>query len=457
MRDTVAASLQYKLSAWLALAIVFMAASAAGMAFLSALDDAHRSQDVQLQQIGFLISRLDAVPASPLLARERAGDADFDSRVVVRFLPTENHRVVPAPGRPPAFPATLPDGLQMVTVGNEQWRVFVRTNVQGVRVAVGQQAGSRDAAARVTALRTLLPFVLLAPLLMVLVGVLLRQMFLPLNTLAGALGKRHEDDLALLKESGLPSEVWPFVAQINMLLRRTGRLLLEQRRFIADAAHELHVPLYAVADQAEQLSLAHLPGEARLRLNALMGGLQRADDMLEQLLALAYAQEHVADATSRLQLQETIGEVVHDLAAVAEEKNITLGISGSKEGLVDAKPFDLKLLVKNVLDNAIRYTPDGGRVDISVARDEGLLRFQVDDTGPGIAPGERERVFDPFYRIPGNSEVGSGLGLAITRTLADSMEATIELGEAARLGGLRVTVTFQDVDNEALSPNGSKT
>jgi two-component system OmpR family sensor kinase len=445
-KSPIADSLQFRLSAWLAVAIVAIAAAAGVISFASTLADAHDGQDNQLQQIGFLISRLDAVPSSPM-AREQMGDVDFDARVVVRFLDTPGNRVVAIQSRPPIFSSLLRDGLQTVLVGNEQWRVFVRTNAKGVRVAVGQQTTVRDATARASALRTLMPILLLVPVLVLLVGVLIRQMFKPLKSLADELGRRAEDDLGPLSRSGLPAEIWPFVSAINLLLVRIGGALSTQRRFIADAAHELRSPLTAMSLQAERLGGASMPDEARTRLAALSAGLQRTRVLLDQLLTLARTQESAKGATSKISLQRVIREVLEDLVPIAEAKNIDLGVIGTVDGNVEARLVDLKILAKNLFDNAVRYTPPGGRVDIAVRRAPGLVMLQVDDTGPGIAAHERERVFDSFYRVLGNGEIGSGLGLAITRTVADGIKARIELSDApASATGLRVLVTFAAAD-----------
>ena len=441
----VAASLRFRLSLWLTVVIVIIAAAAGVVSFVSATDEAHDMQDHQLRQTGYLISRLDAVPSSPL-ARERVGDVDFDERVVVRFLRTEHGRPADIAPRPPVFSSLLKDGLQTVLVGKEQWRVFVRTNAKGVRVAVGQQTTVRDAAAQASALRTLMPILLLVPALIALVAVLLRQMFKPFKLLADELGSRTDADLGPLNHAALPSEVWPFVVAINALLVRIERSMALQRRFIADAAHELRSPLTAMSLQAERLSAANMPGEARIRLNALSAGLQRTLTLLDQLLTLARTQEGHSNSVSMISLQHVIRDVLEDLVPLAEAKAIDLGMTSDADGQVQARLVDLKVLVKNLLDNAVRYTPDGGRVDITVQREHGLLMLQVDDTGPGIAPAHRERVFDSFYRVLGNGETGSGLGLAITRTVAENIGAVIELSDArAPQSGLRVRVTFKDV------------
>lgn len=441
-QGAIAYSLRFKLSLWLSLAIVAIAAAAGAFSFASALDEAHDMQDNQLRQTGYLISRLDAVPSAPL-ARERVGDVDFDARVVVRFLSGEGGRPAAQPARPPAFSTLLKDGLQTVLVAGEPWRVFVKTNAKGVRVAVAQQTKVRDAAARKSALRTLMPILFLVPVLVLLVGALVRQMFKPLQRLSDELGRRQEHDLGELDSQGLPSEVQPFVARINDLLGRTGRSLALQRRFIADAAHELRSPMTAMSLQAERLAATQMPGEARVRLGALTAGLGRTRVLLDQLLTLARIQEVAAPPARSVALDQAIREVLEDLVALAEEKNIDLGVVGAVDAQVAAQLIDLKVLVKNLVDNAIRYTPPGGRVDITVANLNGVVTLQVDDTGPGIALDERERVFDPFYRVLGNGEIGSGLGLAITRTVAEGMGASIELADArAPQTGLRALVRF---------------
>jgi two-component system OmpR family sensor kinase len=439
----IADSLQFKLSVWLSIAIVGIAAAAGAFAFVSALDDAHAVQDNQLRQTGYLISRLDAVPASPL-AREKRGDVDFDARVVVRFLHAPGAALPLKPERHPVFSNLLSDGLQTVAVRAEQWRVFVKTNDKGVRVAIAQQTTVRDATARASALRTLMPILFLVPLLVLLVGALVRQMFKPLKALSDDLGRRSVHDLRALDAPALPSEVRPFVAEINQLLARVGRSMALQRRFVADAAHELRSPMTAMTLQAERLGAADMPDEARGRLQALISGLQRTRVLLDQLLTLARTQEPSAETMRNVALEPVIRQVLEDLVPLAEEKNIDLGVVGDVDAQVQAREVDLTVLVKNLVDNAIRYTLPGGRVDIAVGKAHGRVTLQVDDTGPGIPPEERERVFDSFYRVLGNGEFGSGLGLAITRAVAASIGATIELGDArAPQSGLRALVTFK--------------
>jgi two-component system OmpR family sensor kinase len=438
---SIKASLRFRLSLWISTAILAGAAVAGLYSYLAATDDAHRGQDTQLRQVGYLISRLDAVPTSPL-ARERVGDVDFDARLVVRFIDAPGGPS-PAPVPPPHFSPSLPDGLQTVAIGSETWRVFVRTNTKGVRVAVAQQTAVRDAAARSSALRTAMPILLLGPVLVLIITLLVRGMFQPLQKLAAQLGERRQHDLGEVDRAALPSEVWPFVSEINKLIARTVRALALQRRFIADAAHELRSPMTAMSLQAERLAASQMPDEARTRLGSLSAGLSRTRVLLDQLLTLARTQEAGGEPLTRVPLKKAIQECLEDLVPLAEAKDIDLGVVGDADPAVAGRPVDIRSLVKNLVDNAIRYTPQGGRVDIAVAESAGQVLLDIDDTGPGIPPEERERVFDPFYRVLGNGEIGSGLGLAITASIANQIGAAISLLEKPDgTPGLRVRVAF---------------
>lgn len=435
---SITASLQFRLSLFLMLAILVIAGGAGVFTYVAAMDEAHEQQDKQLRQIAHLISRFQTGPVT-LAAWKRIAGVRLEERLVVRFLQDN----APPPSAPPHphFSNLLRDGLQTVLVGPEHWRVFVKTEEKGVRIAVAQQTVVRDAAARGAALRSLLPFALSAPVLIVLVGLLIGRMFRPLRTLSEDLRGRDENNLAELDPRGLPSEIQPFVAEINRLLQRVERTLAHQRRFVADAAHELRSPLTAMTLQAERLSAADMPAEARQRMQDLSSGLQRTRVLLDQLLALARSQQAEVMPLKPVSMQRVLRGVLEQFFPLAEARSIDLGMLADDDALIMADQLELTVLVKNLVDNAIRFTPPGGRVDISVTCAQDAATLLVDDTGPGIAPEERGRVFDPFYRVLGNSAPGSGLGLAIVRAVADKLGAQIDLEDAPG-GGLRVRVSL---------------
>lgn len=435
-------SLQYRLSASISLAVIAIAAVAAVFTFVASWKDAHLAQDKQLRQTAHLIGRIQARPVT-LAARQRINGIGREERIVVRFLGESGAEAHAAREERPLIPDRVPDGVQTVPIGDESWRIFAMTSDDGMRIAVAQQTTVRDAVAVRSALRSLVPFALLVPALVLLVRFLIRKLFRPMRRLAVETRQRSGGDVSQLDPAGLPDEVQPFVAEINRLLMRVERAMQAQRRFVADAAHELRSPLTAMSLQAERLAAADMPDEARRRMLALTDGLQRTRLMLDQLLALARSQQGAEGAASRVSLQQTIRLVIEDLYPLAEERGIDLGVVGVGDAAVAVQPLDLHMLVKNLVDNAIRYSPRDGRVDVLVRPGAGVVDFIVDDTGPGIPEDERDRVFDAFYRVLGNGQDGgSGLGLAIVKAVADKAGATVTLGKTAEQHGLRVAVRF---------------
>lgn len=435
-------SLQYRLSASISLAVVAIAAIAAASVFIAALKEAHIAQDKQLRQTAHIISRIQTRPIT-LAGRQRISGIRLEERIIVRLLHDPAVEGASNQHGPPLFSNQLPDGFQTVAVGSQSWRTFVMTDADGVRIAVAQQAAVRDSLAVRSAVRSLISFALLASVLVFLVPFLIRRLLEPLRKLAVETRQRRSDDLRQLDSGGVPDEIQPFVAEINRLLGRIDRSMQAQRRFVADAAHELRSPLTAMSLQAERLMAADMSGEARQRLLALTDGLKRNRVMLDQLLALARSQQSAPDAGTRVSLQQTIRLVIEDLYPLAEEREIDLGVVGGDDAAIGIHPLELQMLIKNLVDNAIRYSPRGGRVDVLVVPDAQVVDLIVDDTGPGIPGAERERVFDPFYRILGNGRgSGSGLGLAIVRAVADKSGATVSLMPAPAGQGLRVVVRF---------------
>jgi len=430
-------SLQVRLSLWLSLTIVVVAIAAGFLSFSSAFREAIELQDDQLRQIAALFQH-QPIPALATGPGDASSVDDPESRLIV--LHQQPAEAWKPEAEAPGFQPDLPDGLQTVAVAGTPWRLFVRTIERGARVAVGQQTAVRDETARASALRTVTSLLLLMLILPLLVGVLVRRMLGPLKRMAADLEFRSEQDWREIAQDSVPSEIRPFVVAIKRLLSRVAQSVSAQRRFLADAAHELRSPLTALSLQAERLEAAEMTAEARTRLATLRRGIARTRSLLDQLLTLARAQGQT-DAAQPVSLNRVFRRVLEDLMPLAEAKHMDIGVVGERDVVVQASEIDLTILVKNLVDNAIRYTPEGGRIDLAIetAPDGAVLR--VDDTGPGIPEAERERVFDPFYRVLGHDEFGSGLGLSIVRTIADRIGARVSLGQSDG-AGLRVTVTF---------------
>ena len=338
----------------------------------------------------------------------------------------------------------LKDGLQIATRNGQPIRVLLHTRPDGSRFAIAQPTAVRDDTARDMAFRTLLPIAALIPCLMLVTALVVAYSLRPMVRLAGDLDARRADELTPLPLAGMPSELHPFINSINGLLARIRLLMDQQRRFVADAAHELRTPITALSLQAENLDSVSLPEVARDRLAALRQGMRRTQRLLEQLLALA---RHEAPLVERCEMPLTAldgaaKEVVADLLPYAVDRGIDLGFQLVEPLAVRAEPVMLSTMVRNLLDNALRVTPRAGHIDVGVYREDELAVLQIEDSGPGVASPDLERIFEPFFRGSHPQGEGSGLGLSIVKRVVERLGGSITLenvGGATR-SGLRVTV-----------------
>jgi two-component system OmpR family sensor kinase len=434
-------SVQLRLSITLSLAILLVALVASVFAFVSAFDETHEQQDDTLRQVAMLYDRQQMTlhyPQGPAID----GD-DEESRVIIQHLGDGRHatgtndEALPLP-----FPTDLADGLSTAEVTGENFRVLVHTTARGERIAVAQESDARDKDARESAWRSLLPFLILFPVLLLVVGDLVRKLFRPIGVLAAEIDQRAEQELHPIEEQHLPSEVRPFVVAINRLLARVEQSMDSQRRFVADAAHELRSPMTALALQADRLAATDLSPMSRERFEPLSRGIQRGRTLIDQLLSLAAAQSASERVQTSLSVHAVYRQVLEDLLPLAERKQIDIGVESTQDVQVMFNAMDLFTLVKNLVDNAIRYTPPGGRIDLSVAVMADTIQLQIKDSGPGISVEEQARVFDPFYRSLGTDEAGSGLGLSIVKAIADRTGAQVQLSftDAEEQRGLCVSV-----------------
>jgi two-component system OmpR family sensor kinase len=305
----------------------------------------------------------------------------------------------------------------------------------GERIAVSQETRIRSEAARDSALRTLLPLIVLIPLLAFFSRRLVSASLAPVRALAQVADAQPEDRPVALPTAQVPDEIAPFVHSINRMLERINRLMDQQRRFIADAAHELRTPLTALSLQVQNLERADSLEACKQRLLPLKTGLERSRHLLDQLLSLA-RQQAGAGKLQQVDLAEVAQTVIGELFPLAEMKHIDLGLEQQGKTWIDAEVSAVHMLLRNAVDNALRYTPEGGEVTIRVRsdKDEGLV--EVIDNGPGIPKEERKRVFDTFYRVPGSPDGGSGLGLAIVRNIADRLGGAVTLENRKDRSGL---------------------
>ncbi len=346
----------------------------------------------------------------------------------------------------------LKDGLHTASWKSQAIRVLLRTRPDGSRYAAAQPTAVRDDTADDMAVRTLLPIAALIPCLLIVTALVIAHSLRPMIRLAGNLDARRADDLTPLPEAGAPTELHPFITSINSLLTRMQHLMDQQRRFVADAAHELRTPITALSLQAENLDSIELPEKARERVSALRQGMRRTKHLLEQLLAVArYDANPFSDAMQQVPLDEVATQVAADLLPQAVDRGIDLGFEIVEAVTIRGEPVMLATMIRNLLDNALRHTPHGGRIDLGVYREDGSAVLQIEDTGPGIATADLEKIFEPFFRGSRPEGEGTGLGLSIVKRIAENLggEITLENFSGAGQSGIRATVRLPVATNPA--------
>jgi two-component system OmpR family sensor kinase len=405
-------------------AAILVVGGVAGIAsFYFAFDEAHSLQDETLQQVGRIIVRM-----PPDLA-DRWGvlGADAASPESVIIVPLGQTGAACGEQQGITLPCRLSDGFHTLERAHQRWRVLVASNPAGRRFAIAQPTSLRDEIARDGSLRIVTLMLCLLAALVPLMALVVRRMLSPVAQLAEHLDRAGDHAIDVLPERDIPTEVAPFVRSINRLLARLRESMAQQRRFVADAAHELRSPLAALSLQLQNLGKADLSPESRARLESVRAGLSRSTHLIGQLLSLARLQHDAPPSPGLTPVQEVVRQVVGEVDAYATERRIDLGVERLDAIDLAVDRQALHTALRNLVDNAIRYTPPGGRVDIRVQREDGWLRIDVEDNGPGMSPDELARACEPFFRGEGSGETGSGLGLAIVQDAARSMRGQFTL------------------------------
>lgn len=342
---------------------------------------------------------------------------------------SENHILIQTFGQEDTVPLsdTLGEGFHTIKGSvddddddddDDEYRAYIRQTPQG-KIAVLQETEYRDDLAATAAYQSVLPLLIALPLMILLTVWITYRAMRPVKTLSASLSKRRSDDLSPLDGEGVPSEIQGFVTAINQLLQRTGENIRRQQRFIADAAHELRSPLTALSLQAERLTKLPQSDEAREQTGLILQSIQRNRHLLEQLLTHARAQGSETQRNlTDISLQAQFRRVLQELMPLALDKQQDIGVAVENDLRIRADDTEIYTLIKTFTDNAIRYTPAGGRIDIGFSETPTTLAIWVEDDGPGIPAAERSRVTDPFYRILGTEQQGTGLGLSIADAIA---------------------------------------
>ncbi|WP_308389033.1 ATP-binding protein [Acidithiobacillus sp. AMEEHan] len=432
--STAAPSLQrrlfWTLSFWLILGGVIAAAVDYGLAY----EDAKHLQDATLAEIAQWVDPAH-LPQHDLRApwfRHKQNHIDHDEefgRVIVeRVGIDQNNDALPIPSK-------WKPGFHHLQAKGEHWRVFLAALPSGDRLAVAQPISVLQEAAWDGAQQSIWPILLLLPIVLLALRWQVYSVFRPLRRLARELSALQPDKAQIrLPSTPVPRELLPFWLAIQELLQRVADLMQTERRFIADAAHELRTPLAALSLQVENAERAASWDSCRQRLQQVDAGLARSRHLLDQLLTL---ERQLAGTEKResIELGELLREILGDRLPVAESKGIDLELQMPSGPLpLYTEALALRVLISNVLDNALRYAPAKSLVAVRVQAHEDTLQLEIEDEGPGIPPAQRELIFSPFHRAADAEGEGTGLGLAIVAAAARRLGGSIELrdGHAGR-------------------------
>ena len=438
-----APSLRARLTGALLLAVLAFAALQAAVTYRTARAETEALFDAQMQRIALSLSG--SLGAGALSDDAPAADTPAAREMIIQIWRADGVMLYRSPqGR--LLPPQTVIGFSDTVAGGEPYRIYaLRTATQVVQVA--QQTEARGRMAGQLALRAVLPVALLAPVLMLIVWWVVGRAIGPIERVRRQVAARRPDDLAPLPTAGLPAEVRPLVGEMNGLLTRLSAAWDALTHFTADAAHELRSPLAALRLQAQSLQRAPDDATRAIASERLLAGIDRATRLVEQLLALA-RQEGAGEGAELVSLDLTAlaRNALADAEPEAARHAIALTLDAPTAHVVlRADEAALAVLLRNLLGNALRHTPPGGQVRVGVREEASVIDLTVEDSGPGIAPDERARVLDRFYRVPGTPGHGSGLGLAIVRAIAERHGAALTLDASPTLGGLRVMLRWPAV------------
>lgn len=429
-------SLRIRLILLLGVAILAAAGLQFATSFRATMRASNKLFDYHMEQMALALQDSGFQQTDWYKAPARNNDFDFVIQIWaddgVRVYQSRSYRTLPEQGGL---------GYSTVTLDNGEWRLYaVRSDARVIQIA--QKIEVRRDRAISLALHALWPVIPISLLLFAASWWVVTSALSPLNRIGQDLANRNTDSLAPVSDKGVPKEVSLLVAELNSLLDRMSRALHSHQRFVADAAHELRSPITALKLQVQTLSRAKTEPAREQAVQRLLGGVDRASRLVEQLLALA-RQDPLSEAVGSplLSLSACVEQAASDVGPLAQFRQIQVQYGEFMETDVCGDAEGLRIMVRNLLDNAVRYTPEHGQIRIEVMVDASAATLAIHDSGPGIPEQNWARVFDRFYRVPGTAPSGSGLGLAIVKAITERHGATVGLGKSV-LGGLMVKVVF---------------
>jgi len=431
-------SLRHALLIWLLPLFVLVGVGSAGFSYWSYNRMVSTFMDDQMEQLAQSIATNEDYGRPPAVTRERVYDGGTyvtqvygaDGRLQASGLPELGAGLQPASG----FHDLLQDG--------RRWRVYATppTGPAQARVQVLQSSDFRSRLAAGRAGAAIAPILILLPLSMLVLWSVVAAVSRAVQDISAQAAQQDENNISELTLDRVPYEIKPLVTSFNHLLARLRDAFAAQRRFVQDAAHELRTPITAVALQLENVRRDLPAGACAQSFGQLESGVLRAQRLVDQMLKMSRQESSPSDPSATVDLHVQVRDSINTLISLADQRHIDLGLVGDLDATppmpVRCAAGDFRSVLDNLIENALRYTPEGGVVDVRLLNEGGRPAIEVVDSGPGIPPELLGRVFDRFFRVPGTGARGSGLGLAITQSAAQRCGMQVTLRNRVDRSGL---------------------
>ena len=450
----IVSSLQWRLLLVLTIVVTSIAIIGDILAYQTAFRETQDLQDAQLEQIAHLLD-----PRSSILRKDTQEDLNFPEsartlpkpRVLAQTLDSPYLNILMGDENAVQNLQQLPDGFHNFTTVARHWRVYILTR-ERERIIIAQRTAYRNHIAKDSALSVVWPFLILMPILWLFTAIWIRRLFRATQEMSSELTARNANDLSPLDTKHVPTEIRPFITALNRLFSQLQAAIEHDKKFISYAAHELRTPITALTLQIARFDEPELTIQEQHKLiEQIKAGIARTEQLLTQLLSMArvqHQQQHLMTDNIQTALMPLLRGLIAELLPLAEQKKQNLSFDISENAYLPVCSNDLYTILKNILGNAIKYTPVDGQICICIRpTTDNKTILLIEDNGQGISESERQLVFEPFYRILGNNENGSGLGLAIVKTLCDQWHISISLADSRlqnseQKPGLAVSLIF---------------
>lgn len=438
-------SLRVELVCYLSVAILLIIGLMSYISYQSVADELGELYDANLEKMA--ISMADQHRAeyagksvSPTAAAKVKVDGEEDYLLTII---NQQHELLYSSHQASFNPDLTQLGMSTQRINKKKWRVFILEKASTTFIAA-QDLKLRSKTVKEVAINQIIPQLLIVPFLIMIAFLIVRKTFKPMIAISDNLQNRTSDYLKPFDLNNTHNEVKPIIEALNEWMVKVAALINLQKRFTADAAHELRTPITAIKLQLEAMTNSNDINEIKEILILSDASIKRTERLVNQLLTLAKVEPGaLLIPTEKFNIKDSIINVVNELTSLYSAKNLDLGFEQADEAMIQGMQDEIEILIKNLILNAIQHTPNNGLINISTIKERDSITLKIEDSGPGIAPDEMERVFDRFYRTENHAVIGSGLGLAIVKEIANKHHAAVLLENNTTKTGLTVSVTFK--------------